>query len=78
MSEPTFLVPVFDVQTLECMTVAVSAPNESEAVFEALHRSPSLRCTGGTIERIELTEENSVKRDGWHERYRPTRAVHAT
>jgi hypothetical protein len=68
-----FLVPTFDLRSLECGTVAVSAPNESAAVWEALRHSPSLRYTGGPIERVELNEETNVTRDIWHERWRPAR-----
>ena len=68
------LVPTFDPRSLECTTVAVSAPNECAAVWEVLGHSPSLRYSGGAIERCEeLTEENSVVRDIWHERWRPAR-----
>jgi hypothetical protein len=68
-----FLVPVFDLFSLECSTVAVSAPNECAAVWQALHHSPSLRYTGGKIERIEIDPEMSVARDVWDERWRPAR-----
>jgi hypothetical protein len=69
-----FLVPVFDLRSLECDTIAVVAPSEAAAVWEVLRHSPSLRYSGGAIERCEeLTEENSVVRDIWHERWRPAR-----
>ena len=68
-----YLVPVFDLFSLECSTVAVSAPNECAAAWKVLHHSPSLRYTRGVIERIELDEATNVTRDIWHERWRPAR-----
>jgi hypothetical protein len=68
-----YLVPVFDLFSLECSTVAVSAPNECAAVWEALHHSPSLRYTGAAIERVEPRPEFDVVRDVWAERWRPAR-----
>jgi hypothetical protein len=74
MSEPLFLVPVFDVNTLACETIAVAASCEAAAVWAVLRSAANLRFTGGAIERCEeLTEENSVVRDIWHERWRPAR-----
>jgi hypothetical protein len=70
----TFLVSVFDVNTLACDTIAVAAPSEAVAVWEVLRNAAHLRFTGGTIERVELIEENSVNRDVWHERYRPAKS----
>jgi hypothetical protein len=64
----TFLVPVFDVNTLACNTIAVAAPSEAAAVWEVLRNAAHLRYTGGAIERCELTEENSVVRDVWVDR----------
>jgi hypothetical protein len=66
----TFLVPVYDIYSRECTTLAVKAACASAAVWEALHNSPVLRFAGGPVERCELTEENSVVRDVWHERWR--------
>jgi hypothetical protein len=66
-----FLVPVVDAQTRMCETIAVAAPSEAAAVHEVLRNAAHLRYTGGTIERVELNEELSVKRDVWHERWRP-------
>jgi hypothetical protein len=73
MSAPMFLVPTFDPRTLQCTTVAVSAPDECAAVWVALHRSPSLRYTGGTIERVVVNPEMSVAFDPWADRHRPAR-----
>jgi hypothetical protein len=72
MSE-MFLVPTFDPRTLECSTVAVSAPNECAAVWEVLRNSAQLRYTGGAVERVELKPEFDVVRDVWAERHRPAR-----
>jgi hypothetical protein len=66
----TFLVPVFDIGSLQCTTVAVSAASECAAVWEALHRSPSLRFTGGSIERVVVDPEMSVTFDPWADRHR--------
>jgi hypothetical protein len=68
----TYLVPVYDVNTLACDTIAVAAPSEAAAVQEVLRAAPMLRYTGGTIGRCELTEKNSVVRDVWVDR-RPAR-----
>jgi uncharacterized membrane-anchored protein len=68
-----YLVPVFDVTTLACETVAVAASCEAAAVWAVLRNSAQLRYTGGVIERIELNEETNVTRDIWHERWRPAR-----
>jgi hypothetical protein len=69
-----FLVPVVDVRSLECETIAVAAPSVAAAVWEVLRNAAHLRYTGGTIERVELIEENSVNRDVWHERYRAAKS----
>ncbi len=74
----TFLVPVLDAITRECTTVAVSAPSEAAAVHEVLRNAANLRFTGGTIERVEVNEENSVVRDIWHERHRPAHLARAS
>jgi hypothetical protein len=66
-----FLVPVVDVNTLACETIAVAASSEAAAVWEVLRNAAHLRYTGGAIERCGLTEENSVMRDVWRERWRP-------
>jgi hypothetical protein len=71
MSEPIFLVPTFNVITLKCVTIAVSAPHECEAVYRVLHCSPSLRYTGGKVERVEVNPEMSVTFDPWADRHRP-------
>jgi hypothetical protein len=68
-----YLVPVVDVYTLACDTIAVAAPSEAMAVWEVLRAAPMLRYTGGPIERVELNEDNSTQRDVWHARYLPTR-----
>jgi hypothetical protein len=68
MSEPTFLVPVFDAHSLACQTIAVEAPSEAAALWAALRHAPHLRYTGGAVERCGLTEENSVVRDVWVDR----------
>jgi hypothetical protein len=69
-ADSLFLVPTVDLHTLECSTVAVSAPNECAAVWEVLHRSPSLRYTGGAVELVEPRPEFDVVRDVWAERWR--------
>jgi hypothetical protein len=69
----TYLVPTFDLRSLECTTVAVSAPNECAAVWAVLRNSAQLRYTGGAVERIEIDPERSVAWDSWAERYRPAR-----
>ena len=69
----TYLVPTFDLRSLECDTIAVAAPSEAAAVWEVLRHSPSLRYTGGTVERVELKPEFDVVRDVWAERWRPAR-----
>lgn len=66
-----YLVPVFDVTTLACETVAVAASCEAAAVWAVLRSAANLRFTGGQVERIELNEETNVTRDIWHERWRP-------
>jgi hypothetical protein len=66
-----FLVPVVDVRTLACDTIAVAAPSEAAAVWEVLRHAAHLRYTGGQVERVELDEATSVTRDVWHERWRP-------
>jgi hypothetical protein len=74
MSEPVFLVPVFDPRTLKCVTIAVAAPNECEAVYRVLRCSPSLRYTGGQVERVaEVNETQSVAFDPWADRHKPER-----
>jgi hypothetical protein len=65
-----FLVPTFDPRSLVCTTIAVSAPNECAAVWEALHRSPSLRYTGGAIERV-VVDPNGTPFDPWAARHQP-------
>jgi hypothetical protein len=70
MSDHLYLVPTFDPRTLQCTTVAVSAPNECAAVYEALHRSPSLRFTGGEITRV-VVDPNGTPFDPWADRHRP-------
>jgi hypothetical protein len=71
MSEPMFLVPVFDATTLACETIAVAAACEAEAVFIALRHAANLRFTGGEIVRCEAPAEDAIVRDIWHERWRP-------
>jgi hypothetical protein len=66
-----YLVPVVDVNTLACDTIAIAAPSEAAAVQEVLRAAPMLRYTGGPIARVELNEDNSIHRDVWHERWRP-------
>jgi hypothetical protein len=66
-----FLVPVVDVNTLACETIAVAAPSEAAAVWEVLRNAAHLRYTGGAIERVELMPEKSVARDVWADRWRP-------
>jgi hypothetical protein len=73
MTDHLYLVPTFDPRTLQCTTVTVSAPDECAAVWEALHRSPSLRYTGGAIERVAVDPAMSVKHDVWGKRYWPER-----
>jgi hypothetical protein len=70
MSEPMFLVPVFDATTLACETIAVAACSEPAAVWEVLGSAANLRFTGGAIERVELKPEFNVVRDVWSERHR--------
>jgi hypothetical protein len=70
MSEPMFLVPVFDATTLACETIAVVASCEAAAVWTALRHAAHLRYTGGAIERVELRPELNVVRDVWSERHR--------
>jgi hypothetical protein len=70
MTDHLYLVPTFDPRTRECTTVAVSAPNECAAVWQALYHSPALRYTGGAIERVEPRPEFDVVRDVWSERWR--------
>jgi hypothetical protein len=70
MSELTFLVPVFDVNTLACETIAVAASCEAAAVWAVLRSATNLRFTGGAIERIERRPEFEVARDVWSERHR--------
>ena len=53
-TDSLYLVPVVDVITRACETIAVSAPNESAAVVEVLRIAAHLRWTAGTIERVEL------------------------
>jgi hypothetical protein len=72
MSE-MFLVPTVDLRSLECSTVAVSAPNECAAVWAVLRNSAQLRYTGGTVERVEPRPEFDVVRDVWAERWWPAR-----
>jgi hypothetical protein len=69
MSE--YLVPVVDVNTLACDTIAVAASSEAAAVQEVLRAAPMLRYTGGVIGRVESNEEFNVVRDVWSERWRP-------
>jgi hypothetical protein len=71
MSEPMFLVPVFDVNTLACQTVGVVADCEAAAVWAVLRNAANLRFTGGKITRVEINEEMSVPFDPWAARHRP-------
>ena len=66
-----YLVPVFDVTTLACETIAVAAPSEAAAVWAVLRSAANLRFTGGQVERVELKPEFDVVRDVWAERWRP-------
>jgi hypothetical protein len=68
MSE--YLVPVVDVRTLACETIAVAAPSDAAAVWEVLRNAAHLRYTGGAVERVEVNEEFTVKRDVWNDLYR--------
>jgi hypothetical protein len=77
VNETVFLVPVIDVVTRVCETIAVTAPNECAAVHEVLRNAAHLRHTGGAIERVELSEQSCVKRDVWHERYRTSKLTEA-
>jgi hypothetical protein len=72
-AQALFAVPVVDVHSRECDTIAVAASCEAEAVFIALRHAANLRFTGGKIERIEVDPEMSVAWDPWAERYRPAR-----
>jgi hypothetical protein len=72
-ADSLYLVPVFDARSLQCTTVAVSAPNECAAVWEVLRNAANLRFTGGAIERVEVNPEMSVKHDVWGKRYQPAR-----
>jgi hypothetical protein len=73
MSEPVFLVQTFDVITLECVTIAVSAPHGCEAVYRVLHCSPSLRYTGRKVELVEADPATAVAFDPWADRHKPER-----
>jgi hypothetical protein len=66
----TFLIPVFDANTLECKTIAVVADCEAAAVWEVLRNAAHLRYTGGAIERVEVNEAMSVTFDPWADRHR--------
>jgi hypothetical protein len=69
----TFLIPVFDVNTLVCQSIAVVADCEAAAVWAVLRNAANLRYTGGTIERVVVNEEMSVTFDPWADRHRPER-----
>ena len=73
MSDPLFLVPVFDATTLACETIAVAASCEAAAVWAVLRSAANLRFTGGQVERVELKPEFDVVRDVWADRWRPAR-----
>jgi hypothetical protein len=73
MSEPIFLVPVFDARSLQCTTVAVAAPSEAAAVWEVLRNAANLRFTGGAIERVVVDPATAVAWDPWAERHKPAR-----
>jgi hypothetical protein len=73
MSEPMFLVPVFDMNTLACQTIAVAASCEAAAVGAVLRNAAQLRYTGGKVERVEVNPETTVANDPWAERYKPAR-----
>jgi hypothetical protein len=73
MSDSVYLVPVFDIGSLQCTTVAVSAASECAAVWEALHCSPSLRYTGGKVELVEADPATAVAFDPWADRHKPER-----
>jgi hypothetical protein len=72
-AQALFAVPVVDVHSLECDTIAVAAACEAEAVFIALRHAANLRFTGGEIVRCEVPAEDAIVRDIWHERWRPAR-----
>jgi hypothetical protein len=69
----TFLVPVFDVNTLACQTIGVVADCEAAAVWAVLRNAANLRFTGGSIERVVVDPEMSVTFDPWADRHRPAR-----
>jgi hypothetical protein len=66
-----YLVPVFDVNTLACETIAVAASCEAAAVWAVLRSAANLRFTGGQVGRVELKPEFDVVRDVWADRWRP-------
>jgi hypothetical protein len=73
-ADSLYLVPVFDVNTLACHTIAVAAPSEAAAVWAVLRNAAQLRHTGGKVERVvEVNEAMSVKHDVWGKRYQPAR-----
>jgi hypothetical protein len=72
-TQALFAVPVVDVRSLQCDTIAVGASCEAEAVWIALRHAAQLRYTGGKIERIEVNPEMSVTWDPWAKRYLPER-----
>jgi hypothetical protein len=73
MSEPIFLVPTFNVITLKCVTIAVLAPDECEAVSRVLRNAAQLRYTGGKVERVVVDPANAVAFDPWADRHKPER-----